>query len=162
MANLIKRIAISTSRKTGNAAIADEFASSNLSTSGAKSGSRTHARRSSLIELRSHISAKNSQIDRQGRAISFAANEIRITEDFHVVSEPLPRYEGDQEYSNSDLGIEEGDVKTSGGTVVKSRSMDDVTEGESVKSAGQGNGDSDDEAALVARRNNGGWGRLRG
>jgi hypothetical protein len=159
MASLIKRIAVSTSRKTGNAAIVNEFASSNLSTSGQKSGSRTHARRSSLIELRSHISAKHDETERQGRAISFAPNEIRVTEDFHVVSEPLPRYNPNQE---SDMDIEEVDAKAGDGTVVQSRSLDDVTEGESVKSAGQGNPDSDDEQALVARRNNGGWGRLRG
>jgi len=153
MANLIKRIAVSTSRKTGNASIVHEFASSNLSESAQKSGSRTHARRSSLIELRSHVSATNGHVERQGGAVSFASNKIRVTEDFHVVSEPYP---------GSDLDIEGADAKAGDGAVVKSRSLDDVTEGESVKSAGQGNGESDDEAALVAKRNNGGWGRLRG
>jgi hypothetical protein len=151
MANLIKRIAVSTSHKTGNVSMVHEFASSNLSTSAQKSGSRTHGGRNSLIELRSHISATNGHSERQGHAISFAPNEIRVTEDFHVVSEP---------YARSDLDIEEADAKAGGGLVVKSRSLDDVTEGESVKSVGQGNGESDDEAGLVAKRNNGGWTRL--
>ncbi|KAF2682185.1 hypothetical protein K458DRAFT_479029 [Lentithecium fluviatile CBS 122367] len=162
MANLIKRIAVSSSRKTGNVALVQEFASSDLSTTGNKSSSHHHVRRSSLIELRSHISATKAYPERQGRAVSFAPNEIRVTEDFHVVSEPLPDYERDGAYSRSDLEIAtERDIKAADGTVVKSRSLDDITEGESMKSAGQGNGDSDDEAALVVRKNNG-WGKLRG
>jgi hypothetical protein len=162
MANLIKRIAISTSRKTGNANLAQDFASSNFSTTGQKSGSRMNARRNSLIELRSHTSASKGSPQQQGNSIMFAANEIRVTEDFHVVSEPLPHYTRDDEYGRSDMEINDPDRKEGDGTVVKSRSLDDVTEGESVKSGGQGNGDSDDESALVARRNHGGWGRLRG
>jgi hypothetical protein len=156
MANLIKRIAVSTSRKTGNAAAAHEFASSGFSTTGNKSGSRSHARGNSIIELRSHVSVTKKHSEDEGRAVSFAANEIRVTEDFHVVSEPLPEYDRDMEIGS------ERKLKTGGGTVVKSRSLDDITEGESVKSADQRNGESDDEAALVVRRNHGGWGRLRG
>lgn len=164
MANLIKRIAISSSRKTGNAALAEEFASDDLSTSGAKSSGHTrkHTRRSSLIELSSNVFATKSFHDPQGRTVSFAptGNQIKVTQDLYVRSEPNPEYA--RRDMDGPMGM--GELKAGQGTVIKSKSMDDITEGgESVKSEyGQGKGDSDDEQALVIQGGSKGWGRLKG
>ncbi|KAF2866306.1 hypothetical protein BDV95DRAFT_505159 [Massariosphaeria phaeospora] len=160
MANLIKRIAISTSHRTGNIAVIQEFVSSNLSSSGAtNSASRpVHRRRSSLVELSTFaLSSKgrkaHSRLDEREKIVSFAptGKQIKKTEEITVSSEPNPEF-GDLGY----LGDGAKQVE------VKSKSLDDVTEGgESVKSVGVERTESDDEVRLVGQRKKG-WDRLKG
>lgn len=166
MANLIKRIAISTSRKTGKVSIAEEFkSSSNMSTTGQKSGNTKtqKSQRGSLHELSSFVSytAEGKGSD---RVISFAplGNQIKRTQETVIKSEPNPFYE--HRDSENEVAGSFGDGKPQGIMVEernlsRSKSLDSITEGnESLKSSEVKKGeDSDDEAVLV--RKHGIWGR---
>ncbi|CAG5162423.1 uncharacterized protein ALTATR162_LOCUS6215 [Alternaria atra] len=171
MANLIKRIAVSTSRKTGMASIAQEFrSSSNQSTSGQRTGGTAGHRKSrgSVHELASFASytvdTKATGDQDQHRVVSFApiGNQIKETREVIVHTEPNPYYER----RGSEVEISGGHGRRqSHGVVVEERglgrqkSLESITEGnESMKSGltpkrlGE---DSDDEAALVQQK---GWG----
>ncbi|OAL54555.1 hypothetical protein IQ07DRAFT_272625 [Pyrenochaeta sp. DS3sAY3a] len=166
MANLIKRIAISTSRKTGKVSMAEEFkSSSNMSTTGQKSGATKtqKSQRGSIHELASFVSytAEGKGSD---RVISFAplGNQIKRTQETVIKSEPNPFFERDVE---DQISGSFGDGKPQGILVEernlsRAKSIDSITEGnESLKSAEvkKGAEDSDDEAVLV--RKHGIWGR---
>jgi hypothetical protein len=159
MANLIKRIAISTSRKTGMASIAQEFRSSSN-----QSVSRTNARKSrgSIHELASFASytvdTKATGEQDQHRVVSFAptGNQIKETREVIVHTEPNPNYER----RGSEVAISGGHGRRqSHGMVIEERglgrqkSLESITEGnESMKSGLTPKPlaeDSDDEAALV-------------
>lgn len=171
MANLIKRIAVSSSRRAGNQArIAKEFGSSNMSTSGAKSRSTNHA--SNFIELSNRIFDKGSaDKDKEGHIVSLQAmgdQQIKVTKDIQIRSDPNPDHIGSKIYTrnsppdhnsefNSD-GLKPNDL-----TVVASKSLDDLTEGGSVRSDNRGSkGDSDDEELLGLPDKKGTWHRLDG
>ena len=164
MANLIKRIAVSSSHKVGGdrARIANEFDLSNLSISGQKSSTMrgTHACRSSLVEMSSFgpKSAPEHEVTAQG-GVSFMhmSDQIKITKDIHIQSEAI---EGDVLGSAKEnmqaKGLEPGEISE-----VRSKSVDDLTEDGSVKSDYmQGRGDSDDERHLVGYQQKGTWYRL--
>jgi uncharacterized Zn-binding protein involved in type VI secretion len=157
MANLIKRIAISASKRTGNVSIIEEFASTsgNKSTSGYNSTAPERSRRrGSVLELSSNISNIHSKSNADGgRIVSFAphGNQIKKTEEIKIVSEPI-------ENMGSGLRVDGVDIRT--------KSLDDITEGGesvSVKSEEVARrGDSDDEGPLVIQsQGKSGWGRLR-
>ncbi|KAF1992961.1 hypothetical protein P154DRAFT_504205 [Amniculicola lignicola CBS 123094] len=157
MANLIKRIAISASKRNGNHSIVQEFNStSNKSTTAHTSN---HNRRSSLIELSSNILAGAKQhVKKNSRTISFppTGNQIKKTEEIHIKSEPNGLYDEEMDKSQRLVICER--------QVGQGKSMDDVTEGgESVRSEDvQRREDSDDETVLVMQKGNSnrGWGRL--
>jgi hypothetical protein len=172
MANLIKRIAISASRKPGNASLANDFKSSNLSTSGAKSGSTgipKQSRRGSTHELASVFSYKGdiSHYQNEDRTVSFAptGNEIKKTHEVVISSEPNPFFERGRRGSNVEItgGY---DSKKNGVTiderkVARTSSLESVIEGSVSLKGGSDtpkrdpNDYSDDEAALVGRQNRG-------
>lgn len=165
MANLIKRIAVSKSRRMGNASIIEEFASSSNKSSSNNTGPGTHVQRSSYIELSAKVFSgkrKNSISNSKGggggrdRTVSFAptGTQIKKTEEITVRSEPNPEYLKDDEDAVG-LAVSEREIA--------SKSLDDVTESaESVKSVErQRREDSDDEAVLVSGKSKYGWGRLR-
>lgn len=164
MANLIKRIAVSTSSKAGHenrARIAGEFDSNNLSTSGHKSsGTRnTHAGRSSHVELSNFNFRSISVAEREeARTVSFmpTGDQIKVTKDIHIRSEPIDGgIDLVRENSHSN-GLKPGET-----SVVHSKSLDDLTERGSVKSEYmQGKGESDDETSLVIHQKKGTWHRL--
>ncbi|KAJ4322716.1 hypothetical protein N0V94_002234 [Neodidymelliopsis sp. IMI 364377] len=172
MANLIKRIAISASRKPGNASLANDFRSSNLSTSGAKSGATgvpKQSRRSSNHELASVFSYKGdaSHYHNEDRIVSFepTGNEIKKTHEVVISSEPNPFFERGRKASNVEI-TGPYDLKKNGVTVderkiARSGSLESITEGSET---GKGSLStpkrdpseySDDEAALVGRQNRG-------
>jgi hypothetical protein len=175
MANLIKRIAISASRRNGQASAAEEFrSSSNLSASG---GKKSAIKRSSIHELASIVSYSGEA--KGDRTISFTptGNQIKTTQSITVTSEPSHVYTTN-ETNRSGWGRRGSEVEITGaayspnnedvkanipGIIVeetsdatpRSKSLDS-----SVKSADvakRGPEDSDDEAALVGRGR--GWGR---
>ncbi|CAO2655012.1 Nn.00g117450.m01.CDS01 [Neocucurbitaria sp. VM-36] len=164
MANLIKRIAISTSRRTGKVSIAQEFkSSSNMSTTGQKSAPLTRrSQRGSVHELASIVSytADSKPGD---RIVSFAptGNQIKQTREIVVSNEPNPFYERRESESEIVGGYAAG--KTQGVSVDEKKlglgrpkSLESVTEGnESLRSAEvpkRNAEDSDDEAALVGQK----------
>ncbi|CAN9212700.1 unnamed protein product [Alternaria alternata] len=170
MANLIKRIAISTSRKTGMASIAQEFkSSSNQSTSGQRTGGTVpHKSRGSVHELASFASytvdTKATSEQDQHRVVSFAptGNQIKETREVIVHTEPNPHYER----RGSEVEISGGHGRRqSHGVVIEERglprqkSLESITEGnESMRSGLTPKrlvDDSDDEAALVQQKS---WG----
>ncbi|KAI4650726.1 hypothetical protein J4E93_003083 [Alternaria ventricosa] len=170
MANLIKRIAISTSRKTGMASIAHEFkSSSNQSTTGHRTGgTNTHKARGSIHELASFASYTvdtKATGDLEGqRVTSFAptGNQIKETREVIVHTEPNPFYER----RGSEVEITGGHGRRqSHGVVIEERglgrqkSLESITEGnESMRSGSVPKRlieDSDDEAALVQQKT---WG----
>ncbi|KAL5379767.1 hypothetical protein DPSP01_008238 [Paraphaeosphaeria sporulosa] len=162
MANLIKRIAVSSSRKAGRdnrARIASEFDSGNLSTSGHKSSATragTHARRSSLMEL-SNFGIKSAS-EREDRTVSFmpTGDQIKVTKDIHIQSDPIDGSEENVGEIVHAKGLQPGET-----SVVHSKSVDDLTEGGSVKSDYmRKEGDSDDETSLVIHQTKGTWTRL--
>lgn len=138
MANLIKRIAVSTSRKQGQASIAAEFRSSDNSASNKTTnvtGGAQQTFNDNGHELTSVFSYQND-IGHDGRGIGIAlgAGQIKQTNEVTIRSEPNPYYEG------------------KGGVVVVKRSLESMTENEeSIKLPETPRGDSDDEAALVGR-----------
>ncbi|KAF1846464.1 uncharacterized protein K460DRAFT_339718 [Cucurbitaria berberidis CBS 394.84] len=165
MANLIKRIAVSTSRKTGKASIAEEFkSSSNLSTSGQKSASHAQkSKRGSIHELASIVSY-NAEGVAGDRIVSFAptGNQIKRTKEVVISNEPNPFFER----RGSEVAITGGKaqgVLVDERTLVRPKSLESVTEGnESMKSADlpkRNPDDSDDEAALVGKFR--AWGRRK-
>ncbi|KAL6703502.1 hypothetical protein ACN47E_009600 [Coniothyrium glycines] len=158
MANLIKRIALSTARKTGQISLAEEFKSdSHLSSSARKSGilaNPQQSQRASHHELSSIVSVSyNSDTKGHDRVISFTptGNQIKKTREIVVSSEPNPFAR-----RGSDVEITGGYAK--GGVTVQERrkSMESITEGnESLASADVARKDftdSDDEAALVEQK----------
>lgn len=174
MANLIKRIAISASRKAGNASLANDFKSGSLSTSGAKSGvtgAQKESLRESNHELSSIFTYKGdvTHYTEQDRVVSFAptGNEIKRTQQVVISSEPNPFFERDRRGSN--IEITGGpDSKKNGVTVdergvFRTGSLESVTEGSESLKGGLDTpkrdmmDQSDDEAALVGRRRNNGW-----
>ncbi|KAF2829040.1 hypothetical protein CC86DRAFT_392267 [Ophiobolus disseminans] len=166
MANLIKRIAISTSRRTGMASIAQEFKSgSNLSSTGQKSSQAP--KRGSLHELSTLVTynAESKAGAAHERIISFAptGNQIKTTQEVTVTSEPNPFFERGRRGSEVEItGAYNGRKANVPGIVVeesRSKSLDSNTEvAESLKSEGvKREGESDDEAALVEKK--GRWGR---
>lgn len=171
MANLIKRIAISASRKPGNASLANDFRSSNLSTSGAKSGGTgaPKQRRESNHELASVFSYKGdiSHYTAEDRVVSFAptGNEIKKTHEVVISSEPNPFFEREVPASNVEVtggyDSKKNGVHVDERRVVRTGSLESVTEGsESLQGAldtpkRDPSEYSDDEAALVGRRNKG-------
>ncbi|KAF9694796.1 hypothetical protein EKO04_007410 [Ascochyta lentis] len=172
MANLIKRIAISASRKPGNASLANDFRSSNLSTSGAKSGGTgvpKKSRRESNHELASVFSYKGdaSHYTAEDRVISFAptGNEIKKTHEVVISSEPNPFFERGGRGSNIEItggyGSKKNGVNVDERRVARTGSLESVTEGSESLKGGldtpkrDPSDYSDDEAALVGRRNKG-------
>lgn len=172
MANLIKRIAISASRRPGQASLANDFRSDDLSTSGAKSGgtgvpsNKRHSRRQSNHELASVFSYKGdaSHYAEHDRVVSFAptGNEIKKTQQVVISSEPNPFFESGRRESNTEI-VGGYDPKKTGDDVrvVRVGSLESVTEGSDSLKGGLDtpkrdlNDYSDDEAALVTRRNKG-------
>ncbi|KAF3032747.1 hypothetical protein E8E11_003197 [Didymella keratinophila] len=173
MANLIKRIAISASRKPGNAALADDFKSGSISTSGAKSGAtgaQKHSRRESNHELASVFSYKGdvAHYAEQDRIVSFAptGNEIKRTQQVVISSEPNPFFERERRGSNIEItggpDSRKNGVTVDERRVVRTGSLESVTEGSESLKGGldtpkrDPNDYSDDEAALVGRRRDNG------
>lgn len=173
MGNLIKRIAVSASRRPGKAALADEFRSStNQSTTGQKSGGPTalrSTRRASIHELASVISQKaHAHADNTDRVVSFApmGNQIKETREVIVSTEPNPYYDRNMRGTEVEISgpysarreKDAGIVMEETG-IVSRKSLESVMEGdESIKSARlalRTPGDSDDEAALVGQGNKG-------
>lgn len=158
MANLIKRIAVSASKRNGQASIAEEFkSSSNLSTN-----KRTHSKRFSNHELGSIVSytAKGEPSD---RAHSFqpTGTQIKATQEITITSEPNPYQRRGSEVEitgnyamakvNTPGIIVEETVETP-----RTKSLDSSVKSADVVKRGDAV-DSDDEAALVGRGR--GWGR---
>jgi hypothetical protein len=175
MANLIKRIAVSASRRNGQADAAEEFrSSSNLSASGGKR--TTTIKRSSIHELASIVSYSGDA--KADRATSFAptGNQIKSTQTITVTSEPSHVYMK-TEPSGTGWGRRGSDVEITGNAYAGSRDIKGNIPGIIVEEAGngtprsksldssvksadvvkRGTEDSDDEAALVGRGR--GWGR---
>lgn len=176
MASLIKRIAISTSRKTGMHSMAQEFRSSSEHSTTGRNGNSTHhkSQRQSVHELSSFVScdADSKGADRD-RIVSFApkGNQIKETREVIIRSESNPYYTGDGAEVNITGGVHARN-KSAGSVYVEERglsrrkSMESIAEGnESMKSADISTDiskkpyDSDDEAALV---NNKAWWPRRG
>jgi hypothetical protein len=173
MANLIKRIAISTSRKTGMASIAQEFkSSSNLSSAGPKTATNMYkSNRGSIHELASFVSyTGGADASAHDRIVSFAptGNQIKETREVVISHEPNPFYErrGSEVHitgghGTAGMGKTQGLVTVAESGVGRSSSLGSVMEGnESLKSTEQPKRDrereeSDDEAALVGQK---GWG----
>jgi hypothetical protein len=162
MANLIKRIAVSTSRRTGKASLAQEFkSSSNLSTSGKTNGTIRHSQRGSLHELSSIVSYVEGKAGNHERIMSFAptGNQIKTTQEVTVTSEPNPFFERGRRGSEVEItGAYHGNKTNIPGIIVEEapasrKSLESNTEvAESLKStdlAAKRLEDSDDEAALV-------------
>jgi hypothetical protein len=167
MANLIKRIAISKSRRVGNASIIEEFNST-----GDKSNSHNtgrHAQKSSYIELTAKVlprmqrkesftGTRTSVEDGKARdkTLSFlpSGNQIKKTEEITVRSEPNPDYDG----AKHTMSDKEGGVVVNESQMLGGKSLDDVSEGgESVKTSMRR--DSDDEAVLVRNESTYDWDR---
>ena len=164
MANLIKRIAISTSRKTGMASIAQEFkSSSNLSTTGRGTNGQRKSQRGSVHELSSFVSySADTKVNDRDRVVSFApmGNQIKETREVIIHSEANPFYERRGSEFEISGGQHHGRRKSQGGGVLveerglgRQKSMESITEGnESMKSTEmtkRTEDSSDDEAALV-------------
>ncbi|RMZ72665.1 hypothetical protein GMOD_00007680 [Pyrenophora seminiperda CCB06] len=164
MANLIKRIAISTSRKTGMASIANEFkSSSNMSAThhGPGTGHRSHC--ASGHELSSFHSYT---IDTKGndRIVSFAptGNQIKETKEVIVSTEPNPDYtrRASEVEITGGRAVNTLEVHVEDKGLGRQMSLNDITEcNESLKSSATETPkrayDSDDEAQLVHQK---GWG----
>jgi hypothetical protein len=161
MANLIKRIAISTSKRTGNVSIIQEFASDSNKSSSANTGAlsqNAHARRNSAIELSSGVFPNKRSSNRDDdRTVSFApmGNQIKKTEEIHIRSDPNPDYAPGNDW------IGKNEVLIVGQRELGAKSLDDVTEGSVKSEEAQRREDSDDEAVLV-RESKGGWRHLPG
>ena len=171
MANLIKRIAVSSLRRAGNQArVAKEFGSSNLSTSGAKSRATIHA--SNFIELSNGIFHKGpADKDKEGHVVSLQAlgdQHIKVTKDIQIRSDPNPDHIGSKIYAGSSPPDKYSELNSDGQkphalAVVATKSVDDLTEGGSVRSdVRQSKGDSDDEELLGMPDKKGTWHRLDG
>lgn len=179
MANLIKRIAISTSRKTGKASIAQEFrSSSEFSTTTGHQSHHHHShhnrdthksQHASVHELTSFASYTGDvKAGERERIVSFEprGNQIKETREIIIRSEANPFYENNGQEADKTVGTyhmrntSQGGVLTDGAQL-DGRSMDSIAEGdESTKSVKSGKStnmskkpeDSDDEAALVGNK----------
>jgi hypothetical protein len=175
MANLIKRIAVSSSRRTGNVSLINEFASTaNKSSTNGTSG---HNKRNSYIELSAKVLTSKQQKESlngtrtsitivageaRDRTVSFepSGTQIKKTKEITIKSEPNPDF---MKIGEEGVGKAQG-LLVSEREIKKSRSMDNASEtGESVKSGDRrGREDSDDEAGLVTWGNGAyGWGKRR-
>jgi hypothetical protein len=162
MANLIKRIAISTSRRNNNASVADEFKSSNLSTSGKRTTANNTARRMSAHELASIVSytAKAKGEVNHERVASFQAtgNQIKTTQEIIITSEPNPYARRGSEVECSGH-FTPGKANVPGILVEevpdtpRTKSLDSSVKSAEVERKGSDAAKSDDEEALVYRRN---------
>jgi hypothetical protein len=174
MANLIKRIAVSTSRRTGQVSFAEEF---NISSNASTSGKKSTVKRSSIHELAGIVSYNREAKDTRPGSFTPTGTQIKTTQSITVTSQPSHEY-ANIEPSKSSLFRRGSEVEITGnayetnddsfkanvpGIIVeevmvgtpRSKSIDS-----SVKSADvakRGTEDSDDEAALVGRGR--GWGR---
>lgn len=168
MANLIKRIAISASRKTGMHSMAQEFRSSSEVSTGHHTGSAYHrTQRASVHELSSFVSCDaDTKTGDRDRIVSFApvGNQIKKTREVIIRSEVNPYYQKD----STEVEITSGGAalhhrtKSGSGVVVEERvvarrkSMESIAEGnESVKSTDANSkkpDESDDETALVGNK----------
>ena len=167
MANLIKRIAISSTRKPGNqlqARVAQEFGSSNLSTSGTRS--HITGTTNTLIELSSRgFETKSTAKRSDDRIVSFTptGDQIKVTKDIRIQSDPNPDYEGDVLHTgDNSRATRRGSVASTlrpiESTVVASVNFDDVTEQGSMRSGyGLSKGESDDEGPLVVQASKSSW-----
>lgn len=164
MANLIKRIAISSSHKgnrSNRSRVADEFNPEYISNSGHKSSATrsTHARRSSIMELSGFGLTSNS--GREDRTISVMPNpdQIKVTRDIHVQSQSIS---GRETGEKGRVHVRVNEFKPEERSVVQSKSVDDLAEDASVKSDSERGkaGDSDDERSLVVHKTKGTWRRL--
>jgi hypothetical protein len=149
MANLIKRIAMATSRKTGMASIAQEFrSSSNLSITGQKTGSNAQKSKQpgSIHELASFVSyTGGGDTQPHDRIVSFAptGNQIKKTREVVISHEPNPVYDrrGSEVeitggHANNTGGKTQGLVSVEEARPERSSSLGSITEGnESLKSA---------------------------
>jgi hypothetical protein len=168
MANLIKRIAISASRKTGMHSMAQEFRSSSEVSTAHHTGSAFHrSHHQSGHELASFVScdADHKSGDRD-RIVSFApaGNQIKETREIIIRSEVNPYYQNEAADAEVNSGALHHRSKSGGGVVIEERglsrakSMESIAEGnESMKSTdvhSKKPEDSDDETALVG---NGTW-----
>ena len=171
MANLIKKIAISTSKRTGNVSIVQEFASSQGQSSSnptshgntTKNKSRAgHTKTNSLIELSSGIFPGGNKGKREGgKTASFmpTGTQIKKTEEVVIKSEPNPEW---AEAGKSGVGVAPGLTvrQRELGLGADGKSLDDITEGGSLKSDdGRARVSTDDEATLVKQGKHG-WRRL--
>jgi hypothetical protein len=175
MANLIKRIAISTSKRTGMHAMAEEFKSSSNDLSSRK----TSAKRSSVHELASIVSFKAAGGHERIASLPPTGNQIKTTQEVTVTSEPNPFYDTNATVDGKTYlirGRRPSEVEITGGyererkmgvpSIVveeprKSLDGDSATEvadslrSEGVEGMGK-RGDSDDEVVLVGGKR---WGR---
>jgi hypothetical protein len=144
IANVIKPIATSTSKRGGSGHMAAEFATS---TNKSSTGHQTSKRRSSFIKLSSgggfvanghvrapshgYIHAPDRQHQASERFPAPVGNQVRKTEEIFIRSEPIR----DEEREVFDDDKKEGLVVWSRelGAQVNMRSRDDITEGGSVK-----------------------------
>lgn len=171
MANLIKRIAISTSRKTGMHSMAQEFRSSSELSTGHHTGSAYHrTQRASVHELSSFVSCDaDTKAGDRDRIVSFApvGNQIKKTREVIIRSEVNPYFQkdGTEVEITSGSGALHHRTKSGSGVVVEERvmarrkSMESIAEGnESMKSMKSTDAnskkpdDSDDETALVGNK----------
>ncbi|KAF2268683.1 hypothetical protein CC78DRAFT_612945 [Lojkania enalia] len=154
MANLIKRIAVSTSKRTGNVEMAQEFiSSSNKSSTNPNISSRP--RGGSFIELSDNMFSKVQASHKVGRGKSMAPgdNEIKQTREIHIQTDPNPEY---AEHDGSGLRKEEFIIQERG--IGKTKSLDDVTEGgESMKSEEPPRRDDSSDEVVLVREAHGGW-----
>ncbi|KAH5153104.1 hypothetical protein HBH69_133750 [Parastagonospora nodorum] len=153
MANLIKRIAVSASRRTGAQSLAGEFkSSSNISSTAKKSSAATQ--RQSAHELASIVSYHADGVADSNRIQSFTptGRQIKTTQEVTVTNEPntWPKTEGTGAYT---MGVPHIVVQETGTSRTKSIDSSIKSEGV-VKRTPE---DSDDEAALVGKGRR--WGR---
>lgn len=163
MANLIKRIAISTSRRNNDASVADEFKTSDLSSSGKRTTANNTARRLSAHELASIVSytAKAKGEAHHERVVSFQAtgNQIKTTQEITITSEPNPFARRGSEVECSGH-FTPGKASVPGIVVEevpdtpRTKSLDSSVKSAEVDGGRKGSdaAKSDDEEALVYRR----------
>jgi hypothetical protein len=112
------------------------------------------------MELASFGLKSTSAADPEGaaRAISFmpTGDQIKVTKDIHIQSELI----GSDSIEPVDESMHIKGLKPGETSVVESKSVDDLTEGGSVKSDYMQKGDSDDETSLVIHQTKGTWRRL--
>jgi hypothetical protein len=151
MANLIKRIAVSSSRRNGQASIAEEFKSSgDITTSGA---AKSHTKRASAHELTSIVSF-TTNTEGKARTISFTpvGNQIKTTQEITVTSEPNPFVRRGSEVEITGNYATKLDVPRVIEEETRRSSLDSSVKSAEAVKRGNGGEDSDDEAALVDRR----------
>lgn len=164
MANLIKRIAVSASRRNGQHSIADEFkSSSNVSSTGKKSGAATqHQSTQELASIAYHAEGKANT----HRTYSFVptGNQIKTTQSITITSEPnaWPRRGSEVEISGAWAPNKKNvpHIIFEKSRTSRSKSIDSSIQSEGVVKRTPE--DSDDEAALVGRGRASGRGPSKG